>query len=167
MKEVKSPKRPLIYYYCIVLLIILLFNMLITPMLTRGQVVEVDYGTFMDMIDEKSIGVVQVEDTQILFTDKSGTIVYKTGPMEDPTLTERLHNSGAEFTRVMEKGVSPLWSFLLTFVLPIIIFVGLGQYMNKKLMEQIGGKNSMSFGMGKSNAKVYVQSTKGGRRRRS
>jgi cell division protease FtsH len=161
MKEVKSPKKPLIYYYCIVLLIILLFNILITPMLTRNQVVEVDYGTFMDMIDDRSIGVVQVEDDQILFTDKDGTAVYKTGPMEDPTLTERLHDAGAEFTRVIEEPASPLWTFLLTFVLPILIFAGLGQYMNKKLMEQMGGKNSMAFGMGKSNAKVYVQSTKG------
>ena len=161
MKEVKSPKKPLIYYYSIVLLIILLFNLLITPMLTRNQVVEVGYGTFMDMIDDRSIGVVQVEDDQILFTDKDGAVVYKTGPMEDPTLTERLHDAGAEFTRVIAEPASPLWTFLLTFVLPILIFVGLGQYMNKKLMEQMGGKNSMAFGMGRSNAKVYVQSTKG------
>lgn len=161
MKEVKSPKKPLIYYYIIVLLIIFLFNVLITPMLTGSEVTEVDYGTFMDMIDEKRIGVVQVEDSQILFTDEDGTTVYKTGPMDDPTLTERLHDSGAEFTRVMEEPISPIWSFLLTFVLPILIFVGIGQYMNKKLINQMGGKNSMAFGMGKSNAKVYVQSTKG------
>ena len=161
MKEVKSPKRPLLYYYCIVLLIILLFNMLITPLLTANQVTSVDYGTFMDMIDEGNIGRVQVEDSQILFTDKAETTVYETVPMEDPTLTERLHNSGAEFARVMEESTSPFWSFLLSFVLPILIFVGLGQYMNKKLMDQMGGKNAMSFGMGKSNAKVYVQSTKG------
>lgn len=161
MKEVKSPKRPLLYYYCIVLLIILLFNMLITPLLTANQVTSVDYGTFMDMIDEGNIGRVQVEDSQILFTDKAGTTVYETVPMEDPTLTERLHNSGAEFARVIEESTSPFWSFLLSFVLPILIFVGLGQYMNKKLMDQMGGKNAMSFGMGKSNAKVYVQSTKG------
>ena len=161
MKEVKSPKRPLLYYYCIVLLIILLFNMLITPLLTANQVTSVDYGTFMDMIDEGNIGRVQVEDSQILFTDKAETDVYKTVPMEDPTLTERLHNSGAEFARVMEESTSPFWSFLLSFVLPILIFVGLGLYINKKLMDQLGGKNAMSFGMGKSNAKVYVQSTKG------
>ena len=161
MKEVKSPKKPLIYYYSIVLLIILLFNLLITPMLTRNQVVEVGYGTFMDMIDDGSIGVVQVEDDQLLFTDKDGAVVYQTGPMEDPTLTQRLHDAGAEFTRVIAEPASPLWTFLLTFVLPILIFAGLGQYMNKKLMEQMGGKNSMAFGMGRSNAKVYVQSTKG------
>ena len=161
MKEVKSPKKPLIYYYSIVLLIILLFNILVTPMLSRSQVVEVDYGTFMDMIEEEDVGAVQVEDTRILFTDKEGTHVYQTGPMEDPTLTERLHSAGAKFERVVEEPASPIWSFLLTFVLPILIFVGLGQYMNKKLMEQAGGKNSLSFGMGKSSAKVYVQSTKG------
>ena len=162
MKEVKTPKKPLIYYYGVVLLIILLFNMLVTPMLSQRQVVEVDYGTFMDMIDEKNIGMVQVEDSQILFTDKDGTVVYETAPMEDPTLTERLHDAGAEFTRVIEEPISPIWSFLLTFVLPILIFVALGQYMSKKLMEQAGGgKGSMAFGMGKSNAKVYVQSTKG------
>lgn len=162
MKEVKTPKKPLFYYYGVVLLIILLFNILVTPMLSQRQVVEVDYGTFMDMIDEKNIGMVQVEDSQILFTDKDGAVVYETTPMEDPTLTERLHDSGAEFTRVIEEPISPIWSFLLTFVLPILIFVGLGQFMSKKLMEQAGGgKGSMAFGMGKSNAKVYVQSTKG------
>ena len=132
------------------------------PLLSRQQVTEVDYGTFMDMIDEKDIGTVQVEDSQILFTDKEDPVVYKTSPMEDPTLAQRLHEAGARFDRVIEEPISPIWSFLLTFVLPILIFVALGQYMNKKLMEQMGGgKNSMSFGMGKSNAKVYVQSTKG------
>ena len=161
MKEVKSPRKPLLYYYGIVLLIILLFNLLVTPLLTANQVTMVDYGTFMDMIDDKDIGTVQVEDTEILFTDRAGTNVYQTVPMEDPTLTERLHASGAEFARVLEEPVSPIWSFLLTFVLPILIFVGLGQYMSKKLMEQTGGKNAMAFGIGKSNAKVYVQSTKG------
>ena len=162
MKEVKTPKKPLLYYYGIVLLIILLFNLLITPLLTQSQVMEVSYDAFMDMIDEKNIGVVQVEDTEILFTDKEGTAIYMTTPMEDSTLTLRLHEAGAEFTRVIDEPISPLWSFFLTFVLPILLFVGLGQYMNKKLMEQAGGgKNSMAFGLGKSNAKVYVQSTKG------
>ena len=161
MKEVKSPKKPLIYYYGIVLLIILLFNLIITPMLARAQVVEVDYGTFMDMIDEQNIGTVQVEGNEIIFTDKNSTTVYTTGAMEDPTLTERLHNSGATFARVVEQTMSPFMSFLLTFVLPLLIFIGIGQYMSKKLMEQAGGKNSMAFGMGKSSAKVYVQSTEG------
>ena len=161
MKEVKSPKRPLLYYYGIVLLIIFLFNLLVTPLLSQSQVVDVDYGTFMDMIDEGDIGIVQVEDTQIIFTNKDGSQIFETGPMEDPTLTERLHNCGAKFDRVIDEPTSPLLSFLLTFVLPILIFVGLGQYMSKKFMEQAGGKNAMSFGLGKSNAKIYVQSTKG------
>ena len=161
MKEVKSPKKPLLYYYGIVLLIILAFNLLVAPLLTGNQVTEVDYGTFMDMIDQSDIGLVQVEDSQIIFTNKDETKVYTTGPMEDPTLTERLHDCGAKFDRVVEEPASPLMSFLLTFILPILIFVGLGQYMSKKMMEQAGGKNSLSFGLGKSNAKVYVQSTKG------
>ena len=161
MKEVKSPKKPLLYYYCIVLLIIFLFNLLVAPLLAQNQVIEVDYGTFMDMIEEGDIGIVQVEDTQIIFTNKDGSQIFETGPMEDPTLTERLHNCGAKFDRVIEEPTSPLLSFLLTFVLPILIFVGLGQYMSKKFMEQAGGKNAMSFGLGKSSAKVYVQSTKG------
>ncbi len=162
MKEVKTPKKPLIYYYGIVLIIIMIFNFLIAPMISRSQVEEVGYGTFMDMIEEGNIGVVEVEDSQILFTDKEETTIYKTSPMEDPTLTQRLHDIGAEFNRVIEEPVSPIWSFLLSFVLPILIFTALGQYMSKKLMEQAGGgKNSLAFGMGKSNAKVYVQSTKG------
>ncbi len=161
MKEVKSPKKPLIYYYGIVLLIIFLFNLFLPPLLSRQQVNEVDYGTFMDMIDDKNIGLVQIEDSEILFTDKDETQVYQTGAMEDPTLTERLHDSDAKFERVVEEPMSPVLSFFLTIILPILIFVGLGQYMSKKLMEQAGGKNSMAFGMGKSSAKVYVHSTQG------
>ncbi len=161
MKEVKSPKKPLIYYYGIVLLILLLFNLIVSPMLARQQVVTVDYGKFMDMIEEKNIGTVEVTDTQILFTNKDNTAIYTTGTMYDPTLTQRLHEAGALFTKDIPETMSPLLSFLLTFVLPMVIFVALGRYMSKKMMEQMGGKNSMAFGMGKSNAKVYVQSTEG------
>ena len=161
MKEVKSPRKPLIYYYGIVLLVLFLFNMLISPLLLKQQVKEVDYGTFMSMIEEKNIGEVQVEDSQIVFTDKDNTTVYKTGAMNDPTLTERLYNSGATFTRDISETMSPLMSILLTAILPMVIFIVLGQYMSKKLIEQAGGKNSLAFGMGKSNAKVYVQSTEG------
>ena len=161
MKEVKSPKKPLIFYYGIVLLIVLLFNMLVVPLLSQPQVNEVGYGTFMDMIDEKDIGAVEIEGTRIVFTNKDKTVFYETAPVSDPTLAERLHAAGADFTQVVDEPTSPILNFLLTFVLPIAIFVGLGQYMNKKLMEQMGGKNSMAFGMGKSSAKVYVQSTKG------
>lgn len=161
MKEVKSPRKPLIYYYGIVLLVLLLFNLLVTPLLSRQQVQEVDYGTFMSMIEEKNVGEVEVSDSRIVFTDKEGTTIYETGAMEDPGLTERLYESGAVFARDIEQTISPVLSFLLTFVLPMVIFIGLGQYMSKKLVQQMGGKNSMSFGMGKSNAKVYVQSTEG------
>ena len=161
MKEVKSPRKPLIYYYGIVLLVLLLFNLLVTPLLSRQQVQEVDYGTFMSMIEEKNVGEVEVSDSRIVFTDKDGTTIYETGAMEDPGLTERLYESGAVFARDIDQTISPVFSFLLTFVLPMAIFIGLGQYMSKKLVQQMGGKNSMSFGMGKSNAKVYVQSTEG------
>ncbi len=157
MKEVKSPKKPLIYYYAIALLAVLVFNLFVGPMLMRSQVNEVDYGTFMKMTEEKQIGKVEVEDSQILFTDKDEKTIYSTTPMEDPALTERLYDSGAVFTKEIQKTTSPL----LTYLLPIVIFFALGQYMNKKLMQQMGGKNSMMFGMGKSNAKVYVQSTQG------
>ena len=157
MKEVKSPKKPLVYYYAIALLAVLVFNLFVGPMLMRSQVNEVDYGTFMKMTEEKQIGKVEVEDSQILFTDKDEKTIYSTTPMEDPALTERLYDSGAVFTKEIQKTTSPL----LTYLLPIVIFFALGQYMNKKLMQQMGGKNSMMFGMGKSNAKVYVQSTQG------
>ena len=161
MKEVKSPKKPLYYYYGIVLLVIVLVNLFLTPMLSRAQVTDVDYGTFMDMIEEQNIGSVEVDDTQILFTDKDNTQIYRTGVMEDPTLTQRLYDAGAVFDRNMDDGSPSLLTSLLTFLLPLIIFIALGQYMNKKLMEQMGGKNSMAFGMGKSSAKIYVQSTNG------
>ena len=160
MKEVKSPKKPLIYYYVLVLAILFLFNLIVSPMLMRPQIDEVDYGTFMDMIEEKDVGVVEVTSTEITFTNKDNTQLYQTGAMYDPTLTERLHEAGATFDSVSDQG-SPILSFLLSFVLPLAIFIGLGQYMSKKMMEQMGGKNSMSFGMGKSNARVYVQSSNG------
>ena len=160
MKEVKNPKKPLIYYYALVLLALSLFNLVVTPFLSRPQIDEVDYGTFMDMIEEKDVGVVEVTDTEITFTDKDNTKVYQTGAMYDPTLTERLHEAGVVFDSVSDEG-SPILRFLLSFALPLVIFVALGQYMSRKLMEQMGGKNSMSFGMGKSNARVYVQSSGG------
>ena len=161
MKEVKSPKKPLLFYYGIVLLVILVFNLVVSPLLLRAQVQEVDYGTFMKMIEEKNIGSVEVEDSQILFTDKDGTQIYKTGEMNDPTLTERLYAAGAKFTRVTQQATSPLLSFFLTFLLPILIFAALGQYLTKKMMSQAGGPNAMAFGLGKSNAKVYVPSSDG------
>ena len=161
MKEVKSPKKPLIYYYVIVLLVLAAFNLFVSPLLLSRQVTEVDYGTFMSMTDKKNIGRVEVEDSQIIFTDKNNDNIYKTGVMDDPNLTERLYQSGAIFSKDIEQTMSPIMSFLLTFILPMVIFVVLGQYLGRKLLEQAGGKNSMAFGMGKSNARVYVQSTEG------
>jgi len=161
MKEVKSPKKPLIYYYGIVLLVIVIFNMVVSPMLMSSSVKEVDYGTFMKMIDDKDIGSVEVGDSEIVFTDKDNTQIYKTGEMNDPTLTQRLYDADAVFTKNIEKTMSPLLSAFLTIILPILIFAGLGQYMSKKLMSQAGGPNAMAFGMGKSNAKVYIPSTDG------
>ena len=163
MKEVKSPKRPLLYYYLIALGVILLFNMLVMPVMSMNQVLEVDYGTFVQMAEDKNLGQVEVDETenQILFTDKDQTTIYKAGMIPDPDLARLLKDSGAKYGGQIIEQTNPILSFVLSWVLPIAIFIFLGQYMSKKLMEQAGGKNSLSFGMGKSNAKVYVQSTKG------
>ena len=162
MKEVKSPQKPLLYYYAIALLVIVLFNLIVSPLLMKQQVEEVDYGTFMRMIEEKNIGEVEVESDEIVFTDKDKQQIYSTGAMDDPTLTQRLYDCGATFTKQVQETTSPLLSFLLTTILPLVIFIGIGQYLSKKLLESAGGKNSLMFGSaGKSNAKVYVQSTQG------
>ena len=162
MQEVKSPKKPLLYYYGVVLLVLLVFNLIVTPLLLKEEVTEVDYGTFMSMTEDKNIGQVQVEDQQIVFTDKDEKNVYKTNAMDDPQLTERLYESGAKFSKDVDASTSPLLSLLITGILPMLIFIGLGQYMAKKLRDQMGGKDSLMFGgMGKSKAKIYVQSTKG------
>ena len=162
MKEVKTPKKPLAIYYAIVLLVLMLLNFVLVPWMNERQIKEVDYGTFMSMTEEKDIGRVNVESNQILFTDKDETQVYKTGLMNDPDLTQRLYDAGAQFSSEIVEQASPLMSFLLSFVLPIVLFVWLGNVMNRKLMEKAGGANSMMFGgVGKSNAKVYVQSTHG------
>lgn len=161
MNEVNKPKKPLIYYYGIILLVIILFNLVFMPKILENQIRETDYGTFMDMIDQKDIGRVQIQDNQILFTDKAETTVYKTGLMNDDGLVERLHNSGAVFSSEIVEETSPLLSIFLTWILPIVIFVVLGQFLSKKLMDRAGGSNSMMFNMGKSNAKVYVKSSDG------
>ena len=162
MKEVKTPKKPLAIYYTVVLLVLLLLNLVLVPWMSERQVKEVDYGTFMSMTEEKNIGRVDIESNQIVFTDKDETQVYRTGLMNDPSLTERLYDAGAAFSSEIVEQTSPILSFLLWFVLPIVLFTALGNFMNKKLMEKMGGPNSMMFGgMGKSNAKVYVQSTEG------
>ena len=161
MNEVKKPKKPLIYYYFIVLLVIMLFNLLLMPKIAQRQIKETDYGTFMAMTEEKNIGRVQIQDNQILFTDKEETTVYKTGLLEDPGLVERLKASGAAFSGEIVEETSPLVSILLTWILPMVIFIVLGQLLSRKMMEKMGGSNSMMFNMGKSNAKVYVQSSDG------
>ena len=161
MKEVKPPRKPLFYYYGIALVVLLLINFLLVPLVARHAVQEVDYGTFMTMTENKEIGQVEVEDNQIIFTNKDGSKVYKTGPMNDPDLTQRLYDAGAEFTRDIVEQTSPLLSFVLTWILPIIIFIAIGQLMTKKLTDRAGGPGSMMFGARKSNAKIYVQSTQG------
>ena len=163
MKEVKPSKKPLAIYYAIVLCVLLVLNFVLVPWLTERQVKEVDYGTFMSMTEEQNIGRVDIESNQIIFTDKADQQIYKTGLMNDPGLTQRLYDAGASFSsEIVEQG-SPVFSFLLWFVLPILLFSFIGNQMNKKLMEKAGGgPGSMMFGgAGKSNAKVYVQSTHG------
>ena len=162
MNEVKTPKKNWFYYYTIVLLILILLNTLIVPMIQQHSVKEVDYGTFISMTEKKEIGKVEIESNQIVFTNKDASQIYKTGLMDDPNRTERLYESGAEFSSEIIEQMSPLVSFLLTWILPLVIFFALGQYMSKKLMNKLGGgKDSMMFGMGKSNAKIYVKSTEG------
>ena len=163
MKEVKTPRKPLAIYYAIVLLMLLLLNLVLLPWMEERQIKEVDYGTFMTMTEEKNIGRVDIESNQIIFTDKDETQVYKTGLMNDTGLTERLYDAGATFSSEIVEQSSPVLSFLIWFVLPIILFSAIGNQMNKKLMEKAGGgPGSMMFGgMGKSNVKVYVQSTAG------
>ena len=163
MQEVKKPKKPLIFYYVVVLLILMLINFLAVPWIAQRRIKSVDYGTFMEMTEQKEIGQVQVQEqeNQIIFTDKDNTAVYKTGMMPDPELTERLYEAGAQFEGEIIQQTDPLLAFLLSWVVPIVIFVALGQYMSKKMMKNAGGPNAMMFGMGKSNAKVYVKSSEG------
>ena len=161
MNEVKQPKKPLAYYYGIVLLLLLVFNWLVMPLITDAKIKEVDYGTFMSMTEQKNIGRVEIEDNQILFTDKGETQVYKTGVMQDPDLVQRLYDAGAAFSSEIVEETSPLLTFLLSFIVPLVLFIALGQFMSRKLMDKMGGPNAMSFNMGKSNAKVYVKSSDG------
>ncbi len=162
MNEVNRPRKPLVIFYIVVMLLLLLYNSMIAPMLTQQQVKEVDYGTFMTMTENKQIGKVQIEDNKIIFTNKSGSEFYKTGILNDPDLVNRLHDSGAEFTSEIVEQMSPLASFLLSWILPVLIFVALGQYLSRRMMDKAGGgAGSMMFNLGKSNAKVYVKSSDG------
>ena len=163
MNEIKKPKKPLIYYYSLVILALLLFNFMAMPYIVQRQVQRVDYGTFISMTSNGDVGQVEIQEqsNQIVFTNKDNTAIYKTGMVEDQQLTQRLYDSGAKFSGEIIEQMSPLLSILLTWVLPILIFIGIGQYMSKKLMDRAGGPNSMAFGMGKSNAKIYVKSSAG------
>ena len=163
MQEVKKPKKPLIYYYIIVLAALLIFNFLFMPWAAERRVTEVGYDRFIEMTEEEDVGQVEInqEDNEIVFTDKDGSAIYKTGMVEDPDLTRRLYDSGAKFSGQIVEQMSPILSILLSWILPVVIFIAIGQYMSRKLMKKAGGPNSMIFGNGKSNAKVYVKSSEG------
>ena len=161
MNEVKMPKRPILAYYILTFLAIFLFNSIFVPMLRENAVKEVDYSSFMTMTENQEIDKVQVEQDKILFTKKDDKQAYKTALMNDPELVERLHKSGADFTGEIVEAMNPLLSALLSWVLPILIFFGIGHYMNKRLMKNMGGPGAMQFGMGKSNAKIFVKPTNG------
>ena len=163
MQEVKKPRKPLIYYYIIVLVVLLIFNFLLMPWASERRVTEVGYDRFIEMTEEEDVGQVEInqEDNEIVFTDKDGSAIYKTGMVEDPDLTRRLYDSGAKFSGQIVEQMSPILSILLSWILPVVIFIAIGQYMSRKLMKKAGGPNSMIFGNGKSNAKVYVKSSEG------
>ena len=161
MNEIKMPKRPILAYYILIFLAIFLFNSIFVPMLRENAVKEVDYSSFMTMTENQEIDKVQVEQDKILFTKKDDKQAYKTAIMNDPELVERLHKSGADFTGEIVEAMNPLLSALLSWVLPILIFFGIGHYMNKRLMKNMGGPGAMQFGMGKSNAKIFVKPTNG------
>ena len=161
MNEIKNPKRPMYFYYGIVLIVLLLINTFLMPYMAERQIKEVDYGTFMSMTLEHEIGKVDIESNQIVFTNKDESQIYKTGLMNDPNLTDRLYESGAEFSSDIVQQMSPLMSFIISWGIPLLLFIAIGQWMSRKLTKNMGGGNSMMFGMGKSNAKVYVKSTEG------
>jgi len=161
MREIRKPRKPLLFFYGIVMAVLLIFNTFIMPRLAEIQVKEVDYGTFISMTEAKNIGSVEIDDNQILFTDKENKNVYKTGLVDDPGRTQRLYESGAKFSREIEKETSPLMGFLLSWILPMLMFFGIGQLLSKNLMKKMGGNNSMMFNMGNGNAKVYVKSSNG------
>ena len=161
MQEVKNPKKPWIYYYGIVLLIIFVLNVIAVPQFAKMKIKEVDYGTFMTMTENREIEEVEVQSNEILFKDKSSDTIYKTGVMYDPDLVSRLHESGAKFTSEIVEEMSPLMNIFLSWILPLLIFMAVGQILSKKMMKKMGGKDSMMFGMGKSNAKIYVKSSEG------
>ena len=160
MNEVKTPKKPMMFYYGIFLAVIILFNAIVMPLLNNMRVKEVDYGTFIRMTTELNVDEVEIQDNQIVFSDKNGNF-YKTGLMDDPALTQRLYTAGAKFSTEIVQEMSPILSILLSWILPMALMVGLGQLVMKKFTDKAGGGNSMMFNMGKSNAKIYVKSSSG------
>ena len=161
MNEVKKPRRSLLFYYFVVMLVLVLFNTIIMPMFTSWEIKQVDYGTFITMTEKGEVGLVEVQDNQIIFTDKDKQTIYKTGKMDDPGLTERLYASGAEFSGEIVEETSPILTVLLSWLLPIILFIALGQFLSRKMMDKAGGPQSMMFNMGGSKARVYVKSSDG------
>lgn len=163
MEQVKRPKKPLMFYYTIVLIILILFNIIAMPYIKEKQIKDVDYGTFISMTEKKEIKKVELQqqDNTILFTGKDGKTIYKTAMVNDPDLTKRLYEAGVSFYGEEIDQSSPILVTVLSWVLPILFFVALGEYMSRKLMKRAGGKNAMSFGMGKSSAKIYVKSSEG------
>ena len=161
MQEVKSPKRPMIYYYAIALLVVLVFNAIAMPYIDQAQIKQVDYNTFMDMTADNEISKVEVQENQILFKDGDGN-TYRTGIMDDPKLIDRLHESGVSFTQDIKEKDSPILTFIAAWILPILIFFAIGQFLSRRMMDKMGGDNSMMFGLGgKNNAKIYVPSSNG------
>ena len=161
MNEVKKPKKSLTFYYVIAIVILFLFNLIAMPNISEGKIVEVDYGKFMSMTAEGNIGKVEIQNNRILFTDKAEKNVYKTGILDDPTLIERLHEAGAVFSGEIIEETSPILSFVLSWVFPVLFMIILGNIISRVFMKKAGGNNSMMFNMGKSNAKVYVRSSDG------
>ena len=163
MEQVKRPKKPLMFYYTIVLIILILFNIIAMPYIKEKQIKDVDYGTFISMTEKKEIKKVELQqqDNTILFTGKDGKTIYKTAMVNDPDLTKRLYEADVSFYGEEIDQSSPILVNILSWVLPILFFVALGEYMSRKLMKRAGGKNAMSFGMGKSSAKIYVKSSEG------
>ena len=161
MNEIKKPRKPLVFYYAIAAAVLLLINLFAMPGYMERQIKLVDYGTFISMAEDKNIGLVNIEDNRIVFTDKTEKNIYKTGILNDPGMTERLYRAGAKFSKEIIEEPSFLASFFVSWILPIAIFIIIGQFISKKMMNKMGGSNSMMFNMGKSHAKIYVKSSDG------
>lgn len=161
MKEIKDPKKNWLYYYSLVLLVTMILNVFVLPRIQEASIKEVPYNVFMNLTEEKKISQVQIESNAIYFKEAGNDTLYKTGLINDPELTDRLYAAGVDFQTKIPRVSSPLETFFFSWILPILIFFLIGQFLSKRLINRMGGGNSMMFGMGKSNAKIYVQSTEG------